>query len=468
MIAAPSQAERESFFAAQARHRAAARRWSLAMGAAVLSLTLLVSLLLAPLCLALAGLLADLLNLLLPMPDPLGALGRLIDALDDSAVDGSASRILGFVLPWALPGFVLMLLAWRRLGRSASAHPVEALRASLGLREPCGEDPEEIQLRNVVAEMSLAAGRAPPQLWLSDHPACNVGVFGDGERAALVITRGVLDRLGRAQTQALVGQAVAALGNGDGLLAERLLRLSLMIGLLRLLAQSPIESSARAALRPLLRRRRGVSTAADVALVLGVLGDVSSAPQSCAKPDSKLGWRDWALMPLLGSLLVGVLIVPLGTMLLVAPLGSLLRRRRRLLADAMAVQFTRDPQALAQAYAALAQQSSELRLAAPALGELFCLETTTASNLRLFSPYPPLVARIARLNSMGANVEPPPAPARPSATTWLLLAPLLAVAAALMGVVIVLGTWLSLALNMLFLALPAGLAHLLLRSIGHA
>src|SRR5512146_2996027 len=69
-----STTERESFFAAQARYRSSARRWSLAMALAVFAVTLVISLLLAPAALALFGLLADVVNLVVPVPDVLGAL----------------------------------------------------------------------------------------------------------------------------------------------------------------------------------------------------------------------------------------------------------------------------------------------------------------------------------------------------------------------------------------------------------
>lgn len=111
-----------------------------------------------------------------------------------------------------------------------------------------------------------------------------------------------------------------------------------------------MNAAARAALRRLLRRfRRGEDEGADVARVQGVLGDVSAiSSASTSNAGSCLDRRDWALMPLMGSLAIGILIVPIGTMLRAAPLNGLIWRRR-LLADATAVQLTRDPQALAEA-----------------------------------------------------------------------------------------------------------------------
>lgn len=464
----PPIIERESFLAVQARWRRQAQFWLAAMTLVVFALTFVVGLLLAPLAFAVLGLLLDVLNLAVPTPDLLGAVGLRLAAWSDAPQTASAAAIAAATMVAALPGLAALLFAWRRLGRIAADRHVDALRGALRLRAPRSDDLEEIQLGNLVAEMAIAAGRAAPELLLLDSTACNLGVFGDGERAALLVTRGLLDRLDRAQTQALVGQAVAALGNGDGLLAERLFRLDLMIGFLSLLAQAPIDAAARAALRPLLRWRRSRNPQHELAVLGGVLGGTSSTQPQMPQPaaDSS-GWRDYAWMPLMGSLLIGILIVPVATLLLAAPLNSLIWRRRRLLADATAVQFTRDPQALAETYAALARESSDLGLGLAWLGDLFVLETKTASNLRIASPYPALAARIERLNAMGAAVSRPSQPRRPR---WLLIVlwVLGAIVAGLMSVVIVLGAWLSLAINALFLALPTALLHALLRALGHA
>lgn len=458
--------ERESFFAAQARYRAAARRWSIVMTLVVFAVTLVISLLLAPIAFALIGLVMDLVNLAVPAPDLLGALGRLIDALNRSHASIPVARIAAWSVIAALPGFLILLAVWARLGRIALDRHRDALRAGLGLRDPRREDLEELRLCNLVEEMSIAASRPPPRVELFDSDACNLGLLGDDQRAAIIVTRGLIDRLDREESQALIGQAIAALGNGDGLLAERLLHLDMMIGLLMLLAQAPLDKGARAALRPLLRIRRGADAASDVAALRSALGDTASVTDDSSSSGSASSWRDWAMMPLMGSMLIGILIVPISTMLFVAPLNGLIWRRRRLLADAMAVQFTRDPAALANAYVSLSKQETKLDLRLRSPGELFLLDAKAASNMSLGSPYPSFARRIERLNAMGAGVE---APARTHVPLWLwaAIAPLAALILVLLGFVIVMGTWLSLAINGLFLALPTALIHAALRALGH-
>lgn len=463
----PSAGERESFFAVQARYRSSARRWSLAMALAVFAVTLVVSLLLAPAALALFGLLADVVNLALPAPDVLGKVGHLLGSIMDSKRPVPMARLAVIGAVAALPGFLILLVVWRRLGRIAFERNPDALRGAIGLRDPRTGDLAEERLVNIVEEMAIAAGRRAPRLALIDSGACNLGLLGEGERATIVATRGLVDRLGRPQTEALVGQAIAALGNGDGYLAERLLHLGMMIGLLTLLAQSPLDRGQRARLGPLFRMRATRDGGADLAALRNVLGDASGDSNGATAPQAASNsWRDWAMMPLMGSMLIGILIVPIATLLLVAPLNGMIWRRRRLLADATAVQFTRDPQALAEAYAALSHAETKLASSARWLGDLFVLDTGAASNLSIGSPYPRIKTRIARLDAMGADVTLEKKRPMPL-WIWLVFAPLIALIIGLLATVVVLGTWLSLALNGFFLAIPTALIHAALRALGH-
>lgn len=450
-------AERESFFDAQRRHRRTAMLWSVAAAAVAAAIAFAIALLLAPLLWSVVGLVADLLHLAMPMPDVLGAVGaRITTLIDGKLTDPAALATLALVA--ALPGFAVLGLLFLRLRRLAGATRHEAVRDAVGARAPRRDDLEEIQFANLVEEMAIAARVPPPRVALIDHDACNVGILGDGEHAAVIATRGVLDRLARDPTQALIGQAIAALGNGDGALAERMLRTIETIRLMMLLSQAAISASARRALVPLLRRRPDDAAAATLKRLLGDPWQMQLDDDPQRKPD----WRDYVIMPLAGSLIVGVIVVPIATIVLLAPLLGVLWRRRRLLADATAVQFTRNPEALAQAYAALANVATQLPLAAPWLVNLFVLDPM-APGLRIASPYPRLDRRVERLRAMGATVAVPMLAERGKTLILWLLTPLWLLLLALLAAAVTLGCWVSLALNMLFLGLPVGALHLLLR-----
>lgn len=454
---------RESFFAAQVRHRAGARRWSLAAGAIVAVLALVIAMLLAPPAFVAIGLLLDVANLAVPTLD---LFARAMDWGDrlQRAAGVPPAEIAAVLALVALPGLALLALGWWRLGRLAATHQQAALQSALGLRAPRGDDIEEIQLHNLVEEMAIAAGRSPPTLYLLDHLHCNLGLIGDDDAAAVFVTRGVLDRLGRDQTQALVAQLIAALGNGDGRMAERMLRLTEMVGLFMLLSEAPMSALARDALRPLIGlhgARKGEDAIAALCHVLSDPWSFTDRTNREQRPD-RLTWRDYALMPLMGSVMIGLLIVPIVSVCLLAPLLGLAWRRRRFLADAMAVQFTRHPQALAEAYAALHALPTQLGLKVPWLMHLFALDVVAMDAMRLVSPYPRLSERVKRLNAQGAQV-PVPVDRRTPLWVRLVMAPLIVVVMGLLGVLVYLATFLSIALNALFLLLPAGLLHVLLR-----
>lgn len=469
-IAPLAGAKRESFLAAQARHRRGARRWSAAMTVVVIVITLAISLLLAPITYALVGLILDLVNLAAPTPNLIGAAGRALDAVTDAHRALPIVRIAEIGMLAALPGFMALLLVWWRLGRIVAKGNHEALHTVLGLRDPHPMDLEERQLGNVVDEIAIAAGRPPPRLQVLDADACNLCLLGDDKQAVLVVTRGVLKNLDRAQTEALVAQAIAALGNGDGRLALRMLHLDLMIGLLTLLARAPVDKTARVALKPILRMgsRGGGLDALRSALGASEGGDdaqpVTAGSGTPESSDSDGGWRNWLLLPLMGSALIGILVVPFSVGLLVAPLNGMLWRRRRLLADATAVQLSRDPQALAEAYAAVGKKQTAVGLRMRGLGDLFLLAPGTRSNLSLGSPCPKLSTRIARLDAMGASVDQGKRERVPL-WVWLVGVPVGLVVVGLCCAVVVLGIWLSLALNALFLGVPTALLHFGLRAL---
>jgi hypothetical protein len=193
-------------------------------------------------------------------------------------------------------------------------------------------------------------------------------------------------------------------------------------------------------------------------------------PQDPNRPTRSQGfemtWREWVTLPITGSMMIGVVLIPILSMCTFIPMVGLMWRRRRLLADATAVQFTRYPQALAEAFVAVAPLSTSLGDKSAWLVNLFMFPAAP-SPFRMPTPYPPMRLRIERLIAMGAQVTLPDDTDR-HMPQWLILAllPIGALLIVLCGAIVVLGSGVSVALNFLFLGLPVGLIHLLLRWIG--
>ncbi|WP_338118970.1 M48 family metalloprotease [Paracraurococcus ruber] len=276
---------------------------------------------------------------------PLGVLAALRPML------GGASLLL--------PGIGLAVLVWAGLARFYRRSAIASAAADLGARPPRPGDAEETQLGNILAELSLAAGLPAPRLLLLDAPQPNAAVFGASHRdAAVIATRGLLDRLDRRETQGVVAHLVAAAGDGDLRLAAAIQAVFGTLGVLVLVFDLPFRRGAWAALRDLLLALAGALPAARAERLRGNLaGSLSPDSMDAMMRVMSLGER-W---PPLGALLVLPLLpwmlLTLVQKLLVSfwmlfvfgwPLGWLWRARRYL-ADAAAVRLLRDPEALAAA-----------------------------------------------------------------------------------------------------------------------
>lgn len=169
--------ERESFFDAIARHRRAAGRISLVSNACAFALGLVVAMLMAPLLFAVMGLLLDLVNFVVPVPDlfklVMDAISPLIDAPDKVPF----GRWFYIAAMAAIPGVIVMGLIVLALGRVLR----EATLSDAGnftVRAPDATILAEQRFANVVAEMAVAANLPAPRVFIIQSDAANAAAFG--------------------------------------------------------------------------------------------------------------------------------------------------------------------------------------------------------------------------------------------------------------------------------------------------
>lgn len=241
----------------------------------------------------------------------------------------------------------------------------QAVAETMGARRVdfASKDSRERQYLNVVAEMAIASGVPAPVLYVMDaEPGINAFVAGLRlDETVMVVTAGALENFDRDALQAVVGHEFSHILNGDMRLNVRLL--ALLAGLLALgqLGSFLMRNSADLSWRDNSRRRSGFS------------------PHLLA-----VGLLLW----LVGAL--GLFFARL--------IKAAISRQREFLADASSVQFTRNPDALAEALIAIKHQNEQswLRhIRAESLSHMCFGETLKFS--RLLATHPPLEERIAAL-----------------------------------------------------------------------
>ena len=243
---------------------------------------------------------------------------------------------------------------------------------------PSTTDAGERRLLNVVEEMSLASGVPVPQVYVLEEEAINAFAAGYGTAdAAVGVTRGCIERLTRDELQGVIGHEFSHILNGDMRLNIRLM--GLLNGILFL------------------------------ALLGGVLMRLALTTRPRSSNDKNGGSIVAALIA--GGLvlyIVGWIGVFFGKLIKAA-----VSRQREFLADASAVQYTRNPGGLAGALSKIASHSSRLEHPkAQEASHMFFGNGMAEAWLGLFATHPPIHQRIAEIapnfDPQESSPTPPP------------------------------------------------------------
>lgn len=461
--------ERESFFAAIARHRRAAWQVSAVAGVCVAILAFIVATLTAPLFYALIGLVLDIINLVIPMPDLLGTVMDTLSDVSDNMETLSGARWLYIAVVAALPGMVavlLVLFTLRRIVREAEVGGVQ----ELALRAPNPSVLAEQRLANVVTEMAIAANIKMPKVAIIESDAVNAGVFGsDDETATVLVSSALLGKLDRSQIQAVAGHLVGLIANGDVSQGMRVAQSLSLFGFVARLSDGIVDPPAWSRLWQTMREalKPGASSA-DARLILELTNPFGNAQSNRSSGSSntsnKLTWREWVRMPLYGPVVISGFFGGMVSSVLLEPLLAVVWRRRKYLADAIAVQLTRDPQSFSDALGTLG--TGERGGGFPAWSaHMLVVGSSHRGGLLSGSSvpmYPALDKRLKALGRMGATIVLSP-PRQLPLWMQLLFAVAVVVCAALLSVAIYLLVMVSIALSGLFTFMPAMILHAILR-----
>ena len=278
----------------------------------------------------------------------------------------------GLAIIYIAPAAGLMVVTWpfvRLLSRRAG---VGSLLRRFDSRSPDPSRLAEQQMVNVVAEMAVAAGVAPPSVRVIDSQTVNAVAVGlTVSDATVLVTSGFLERLDRDERQAMIAHLVASVGNGDLEIAATIFSVFETWALVAALLEIPLSGRRRAFVRRFVRvayaEVRGRASVGETRDVIDSLlagsgpdgEDFMSMVQEM-EPKSALGCCRLILInvPLLAVLGLATIAARestnLFTALVLGPWLSAMWRARRRLADATAVQLTRNPEALASAVRTMA------------------------------------------------------------------------------------------------------------------
>ncbi len=228
-------------------------------------------------------------------------------------------------------------------------------------------DPRERQLLNVIEEMAIASGVPVPDTYLMDHEM-GINAFAAGNSindAVIGVTRGCMEQLNRDELQGVMAHEFSHILNGDMKINLRLT--GWIHGLLCI-----------AVIGRVLLRFGGSSRSRD--------GKGNALP------------------------LVGLAFMVIGGIGMLA--GKLIKaavsRQREFLADASAVQFTRNPNGIAGALKKIGGLTSRLdNPKAEEASHLFFGNGLGSSFMEAFATHPPLAERIRRIdpNFQGGSSE---------------------------------------------------------------
>lgn len=220
---------------------------------------------------------------------------------------------------------------------------------------------QELQLLNIVEEMAVASGQPVPPVYIIESQEINAFAAGmRPDNAAITVTRGALHLLNRDELQGVIAHEFGHIYNADMKISMRLaaMVMGFMIVLylgVRLLQGSVFFGGGR--------RRNGNGNGGNALAVAALVFLIAGA----------ITWFAGAL------------------------LRCMVSRQREYLADACAVQFTRNPSGIANALRKIAnhQEVHDMPASGMAYSHLYFDNRSFWSSL--FATHPPLKKRIAAL-----------------------------------------------------------------------
>jgi len=218
------------------------------------------------------------------------------------------------------------------------------------------------QLWNVVEELAIAGGLPMPKVFLIEDQAMNAFATGrDPQHASVAITRGLMEKLNREELQGVMAHEMSHVRNYDIRFA---MLMAVMVGSIVLICD-------------ILRR----------SLFFGSMGRRRNSSSGAGKGQVILA--------------IAALVLSILAPLFAAIIQLAVSRQREYLADASAVELTRNPKGLISALRKLSESQEKLRGASRGTQHLYIVNPFKKQGRdSLFSTHPSLESRIARIEGI--------------------------------------------------------------------
>jgi len=225
---------------------------------------------------------------------------------------------------------------------------------------------DDPQLFNVIEEMTIAGGLPMPRIFVIDDTAMNAFATGrDPAHAAVAITKGLRAKLNRDELQGVMAHELSHVRHYD---IRYAMLMAVMVGVLVILCDVFLRSMWFGGGRRSNRDREKGGGGAQLILLIVAL-----------------------VLAIIAPILARIIQMSLS-------------RQREYLADAGAVELTRNPRGLASALAKLSGDNEVLEVANRATAPLYIVHPIKKFEARakgMFSTHPPIKDRIERLMALG-------------------------------------------------------------------
>ena len=279
----------------------------------------------------------------------------------------------------AVIAIVLCVIFFKRLQISQGGHAIADMLGGQPI-EHGSDNLHEQRLLNVVEEMAIAAGLPVPPVYVLDETTINAFAAGFSESDAVIgVTRGTLERMSRDQLQGVIAHEFSHILHGD-------MRLNLNL----------------------------------ITVLAGIIF-IGQSGRFVMHGVSRVRGRNQGAIPVFAIGLGLIVIGSIGTLF-----GNIIKaavsRQREFLADASAVQYTRNPDGIAGALKVIGGSKAGTSLATPRAEEfshMFFGDAIFLRTFNFFSTHPPLDQRIRRIEPRwdGSFLPGKPLPEQPKATT---------------------------------------------------